>query len=173
MSYFDFNRTWEQYYPLVYGYFFRRVNQRQDVEDLTSMVLEDFLQVLSNPDKVKRVQNIHGYLWKIAHNYLYHFIDRKTKRPLPISLDDNLEACDQMVEDQRSDYYEQRLEHVLNCVKKELSGQEYDIVELAIIKEVKSPEIGARLQLKADNVRKKLSRALDKLREKCRAVWEQ
>jgi hypothetical protein len=30
--------TWEEYYPKVYGYFLRRVNNHTDVEDLTCKI---------------------------------------------------------------------------------------------------------------------------------------
>jgi RNA polymerase sigma factor (sigma-70 family) len=172
MSYFDSTHAWETYYPSVYGYFFRRVEQRQDVEDLTCLVLEDFLQVLSSPEKMQRIQNIHAYLWRIAHNYLADFIDHKTKRQLPISLDENLERIDQMVDEKRSDQYQHRVTHLLECMKKELRGEDYTIVQLSVIEDLKSSKIGEQLSLKAENVRKKLSRALQKLRERCRAVWE-
>jgi DNA-directed RNA polymerase specialized sigma24 family protein len=34
----DVEKQWSEYYPKVYGYFFRRLNSREDVEDLTCKI---------------------------------------------------------------------------------------------------------------------------------------
>ena len=80
-------QKWDVYYPKVYGYFFRRVNNKTDVEDLTSMVLHKFFEVLINPEKSATLNNKNGYLWKIAHNHLVDFIKNKQKRPIVISIE--------------------------------------------------------------------------------------
>jgi DNA-directed RNA polymerase specialized sigma24 family protein len=77
MSNFNINAEWEIYYPKVYGYFFRRLNNRLDVEDLTSLVLSQFFQTLLDQEKASRILNQNAYLWKIARNQLATFIDTK------------------------------------------------------------------------------------------------
>ena len=44
---------WDELYPKVYAYFLRRVDNRLDVEDLTSITLTSFLEKYRrNPDKI-------------------------------------------------------------------------------------------------------------------------
>jgi RNA polymerase sigma factor (sigma-70 family) len=171
MNEINLSAQWDTYYPKVYGYFFRRVDNKTDVEDLASLVMTDFLQLLSDSEKLARVRSPHAYLWKIAHNYLVEFIARRTKHRLPVSLDDNLERVDREVDSHRSPRYQERIQGLLHCMQKELQDQDYQIVTLSLIDEVPSKEVAVTLKLTAVNVRKRLSRALDKLREQCRKAW--
>lgn len=173
MSNFNINKEWEIYYPKVYGYFFRRLSNRQDVEDLTSLVLFQFFQTQSNPEKSTQIINKHGYLWKIAHNQLATFINTKTKQVVQVSLDDNLDSIQSDLENQTSSEYKLRIEKLLECIKKSLTGLDFSIVNMSLIKDRKSPDIANILNLTAQNVRKRLSRSVTKLKAQCRAVWKQ
>ena len=51
---------WNELYPRVYGYFYRRIDNQTAVEDLTASVLSSFLKNVEN-GKIKK--NNFGYLW--------------------------------------------------------------------------------------------------------------
>jgi RNA polymerase sigma factor (sigma-70 family) len=170
-STFDFDSAWQSYFPKVYGYFYRRLNNKLDVEDLTSITLQQFFVTISDPDKAERVKNQDAYLWKIAHNQLAQFIDRKTKQQITVGLDENLDTINLDLEKHRSTTYLARVESLKKCIAKVLNGQDQQIIMLSLVEDLKSHEVGQELNIKPDNVRQRLSRGLKKVRDKCKAVW--
>jgi RNA polymerase sigma factor (sigma-70 family) len=167
----DAKQLWEEYYPSVYGYFFRRVNNREDVEDLTSIVMTAFLDNLLNTEK--SIQNPHGLLWKIAHNQLALFIRNKNKNPMAIGLEDTDFEIDREIEDQRSFHYRDRVEILMECANKQLKDIELFIVEQIIMLDKKATQISDQIQLSSQNTRQKLSRSLKKLRQNCLQIWQE
>ena len=172
MSYTNINYEWEFYYPKVYGYFFRRVDNRLDVEDLTSLVLSQFLEIILDEQKSVRILNKNAYLWKIAHNQLVTFINTKSKQIVSVGLNDSFEIIDERAELEKSSYYRNRIENLLHCIKQNLNGTDFNIVNLSLVEDRKSPEVAVILNLTALNVRKRLSRSVSKLKDKCKNVWQ-
>jgi RNA polymerase sigma factor (sigma-70 family) len=175
MTEVNIEKLWMEYYPKVYGYFFRRLNSRLDIEDLTSVTLTVFLNALTNSDK--KIQNKNAYLWKIAHNQLLVFIHAKSTKPLPISIDDDNnfvanEVFSDETEDNRSEGLKSRIAKLMQCVKNHLNQNEVFIVEQIVMEDKKATEVAISLNLNADNVRQKLSRSLKKLRRQCTQIWE-
>jgi RNA polymerase sigma factor (sigma-70 family) len=164
-------QEWEEYYPKVYGYFFRRLNNRLDVEDLTSIVLTYFLQTISDPEKSGRVQNRNAYLWKIAHNQLATFIRTKSKQVMTVGFDENTDSIDEKLENERSWNFKDRTEKLLHCIEKNLKDLDLQIVKQSLIEDRISSEVATNLNLTAVNVRKRLSRSVTKLRKECQKVW--
>ena len=154
---------WNQWYNKVYGYFFRRLDSRSDVEDLTAITLNDFF--LKND-----VKNPQGLIWIIARNKLTDYIRVKPKHQT-VSLDnlpENLVSQSNLY----SDTYLSRINHLKDCVKKNLKEQDYKIVELCTVCDFSSEAVAAELSLTPANVRQKLSRSLKKVREICRRIWQ-
>jgi len=169
MTQSQITETWNEYYPKIYGYYFRRLSNQADVEDLTSITLTSFLEVLINPDK--QLANPHGFLWKIAHNQLCVFIKNKTKNPIPISLNENFEI-DPEIEDYKSGYQTQRVSKLMECVQNSLTGIDKLIVTQVILYDQKAVDVAKEINLKPENVRQKLSRSLKKLRQTCIQIWK-
>lgn len=168
---------WEYYYPKVYGYFFRRVNNRLDVEDLTSLVLSNFFGTLLDENKAVQIQNKNAYLWSICRNALLNFIYYKQK-DITVSLEDidhslTLEQSVQSrsIENFYSQHYQSRLQNLLECLRKQLSALEYQIIEMSFLQEMTSKQIAEKVNLTATNVRQKISRSLKKVRDKCKKLW--
>lgn len=67
---------WNELYPRVYGYFWRRIENQSTVEDLTANTLSSFLINVQNG---KIARDNFGYLWQIARNYLFEYCRRKPK----------------------------------------------------------------------------------------------
>ncbi len=173
---------WDYWYPRVYGYFYKRVNDKTEVEDLTA-------NTLSTVFMAQNVQNIQAYMWKVAHNYLVKFINTKSTTPMMVALDENIDGWqpseqelkyaqryEAKYEDESEDrvptHYEQKLNQLKQCILNKLSDPlDLQLIELSIYEEKNSTEIGKLLELKADTVRQKLSRLLKKLRSHCLELW--
>ena len=69
----DLQEMWKVYFPRVYGYFFRRISNREDVDDLTSIVMTSFIQARMEKD----IETIESYLWAIARTQLYFIYSQK------------------------------------------------------------------------------------------------
>jgi RNA polymerase sigma factor (sigma-70 family) len=164
-------KLWSEYYPKVYGYYYRRVNNRQDCEDLTSLVLTNFINKMTDPDK--QIQSPNGYLWRSAHNHLINFIKSKSIHPTIVGIEgDVVDVIDQEVENHRSDNYNQKVSELLECVQNQLQGVELQIVEEVVMNDKKSVDVAKTINLSAQNTRQKLSRSLKKLRQKCLDLWQ-
>ena len=111
--------VFETYFPKVFGYYYKRLNNRQDVEDLTQISLGIFLIKLKE-NKVKS-DFIAGYLWKICRSQLANFINNKSKNPLPISLNDQ-DWIPSSNPYEESKTYQNRLDDLIKCASKIISG---------------------------------------------------
>ncbi len=163
----DVDAAWEYWYPRVYGYFFKRVGLREEVEDLTSNTLTT---VFTAPN----IQNLQAYMWRVAHNYLVKYINTKNTEPSPISLNEEWIAGEykEEVESTISDNYVNKIQQLVNCVNDHLTKElDKKLVQLSIMEQKNSTEIAAILNLKPDNIRQKLSRTLKKLKQKCIDLW--
>jgi RNA polymerase sigma-70 factor, ECF subfamily len=163
----NYIELWDNYYPKVFGYFYRRLNNHQDVEDLCSVTLASFFACL----KKGNVQNYNALLWKIAHNQLVSFIRSKSKNPISIDLSLSENQFDTQVENGRSDNYKYKLEHLQECIKNQLTDSQQEIVHKSIIEDKKSYEVALEIGITADNVRQILSRSIKKLKAKCKELW--
>jgi DNA-directed RNA polymerase specialized sigma24 family protein len=147
-------------YDKVFGFFFRRVFDKQAVEELASETLSDFL--ISGRDP----QYDYGYLWGIAKNKLRTYINSKSK-------DLGYSALVEDSEDfSYSPSYTQRTDSLLECAKNNLSNQDFEIVELSILCDFSSNRVSDETGLTPVNVRVKLSRSLKKLRTHCLELWK-
>lgn len=163
----DIDKQWREYYPKVYGYFFRRLGSREDVEDLTSMCLSTFFtKLLDSPDQVK---NPPAYLWKIVYNQLNLFLRNKIKHPVPISIDDDFDATEN--NDNFSQSFLEKTEKVWELAKLHCSKDELLILEAVFMDNKKSSQIAVELNLRADTIRQRLKRTLNKLRKHLKPIW--
>ena len=155
---------WAEYYPKVYGYFFRRVDNRTDVEDLTSITLTEFFNhVLDNP----QITNPHGYLWRVAYHTLVNFVRRKSKRPTTVPLEpeqimevipDNLET------ELEAKTLSQKFDQILLDAKTELSPEEYKLFSAVYLDGEAVKTVAKRHHLKPNTLSVKLRRILAKLK---------
>lgn len=171
MNYNDNELTelWTELYPKVYGYFYRRVNSRTDVEELTASTMNTVFTA-------KRVDNIYAYLWKVAHNHLVKYINTKTTSPIIVSMDENLDAwqpeySEYELTEQPASGYNQRIQDLLDCVKANYGNPDDErLLFMSLVEEKNSTQIAILLNLSSDNVRQRLSRLVKKIRVKCSAI---
>ncbi len=133
--------------------------------------MHGFLDGLSNPQKT--ISNPQAFLWKIAHNQLVTFIRFKSKQQIPLSIENDEEfEVDVDMESSRSQHYTDKVNDLMQCLRNQIEGIELEIVELSILDDRTSNEVSQILNLTAVNVRKKLSRALQKVRIQCLELWQ-
>lgn len=163
----ELEEKWNYWYPRVYGYFYKRVDYRAEVEDLTA-------NTMNTAFTAKNVLNFQAYIWRVAHNYLVKYINTKNTAPTPISLNEDW-VSGELHEDSEviiSDHYTQKISQLMECVKNNIKdADEQKLIQLSVIEEKNSTQIAQILDLKADNVRQKLSRLLKRLRKKCIELW--
>jgi RNA polymerase sigma-70 factor, ECF subfamily len=163
----NYNKLWDEYYPKLFGYFYRRVNNRQDVEDLTSLTLVGFFAAIQRSEAVSQ----NALIWRIAHNQLVNFIRTKSKNPISIDFSTDENILDEKVENIRSDNYIYKMEALLQCINNQLTDEQKSIVQSSIIDDKKSHDIAIEMNMTASNVRQILSRSINKLKAKCKQLW--
>jgi RNA polymerase sigma factor (sigma-70 family) len=156
----DLQELWETYFPRIYGYFYRRVTNRADVDDLTSIVMTSFIQSQSS----KPIDNIEAYLWSIARTQLALFIRNKSKTPVTLEMTTNIEKSDDFETKQMAITLEMRLDRLFQIMDTYLSHEERSIFTLAYQDGYNSTQIGEKLGIKANTIRQKLSRILTKIK---------
>jgi RNA polymerase sigma factor (sigma-70 family) len=167
----DVVEAWNYWYPLVYGYFYRRVNNPTDVEDLTANTLNAFFMKAE-------IENDKGFVWQTAKNQLYKYIESKKLIPDMINLDDNYDAekqtyayFEEHIETKYSVHYREKMKQLLDCCRKQLNKQDYEIVFSSIIDNQNSTEIGNDLNISPATIRQKLKRSIIKLKKGCTTLW--
>ena len=108
---------WNELYPRVYGYFWRRIDNRSHVEDLTALVLSNFL---FNLESGKIEQDNFGYLWQIAKNTLFEYCRGKSKNFISLT-DFDEDKIDQKLINQTNEL----IEKIKNAAQKCLSTDEF------------------------------------------------
>ena len=166
----NFQVEWEYWYPRVYGYFYKRISSKIEVEDLTA-------NTLTTVFLAKDVINIQGYMWKVAHNYLVRYIDTKSKSPIVVGWDENQswipdENSLQTEDETISSVYSTKMANLRICTENQLANdEEKSLIQLSVYEEKNSTEIGNYLNLKPGTVRQKLARLLLKIKTHCTALW--
>jgi len=170
----NIDEQWNYWYPRVYGYFFKRVEDKQLVEDLTA-------QTITTVFLAKNVQNFKAYMWKVTHNYLVKYIHTKSTIPMTVGWSEAIDldqyqqpqfGLDENLETARSQNYRRLLKEMTDCFYANLSNEtDKKIIHLSIVQEKNSTQIAQELGLVAGTVRQKLARTIDKLRRKCVHIW--
>ena len=159
MTDYELKLFWDNYYPKVFGFFFKRVQSLSDVEDLTSLIMTQILQKLADQHEI---ENLHSYLWKMCRYKLHDYINQKKNLPNLVELkeydDDGLLTSPQST-------YKIQADEILKFAKSYIKDDEYFILEMNLIQEFNSTEIGQKLNIKANTVRQKLKRIIHKLQK--------
>ena len=167
---------WNEYYFKVYNYFYKRVNGKYEVEELTAQTMNSAFLAKINKD----IDFFDGYLWKVAHNYLVKYIRTKSLSPMIVALDENINSIeskpvfevDQEAEDLNSIQYQQKLKQLIDCINFNIKNdQDKAIIKLSIYEDKTAAQIGEVYNLTKETVRQRLSRNIRKLRQNCLDVW--
>jgi RNA polymerase sigma factor (sigma-70 family) len=151
---------WNEYYPRVYGYFFKRVSDSSAVDDLTSLTLSSYITTLNT----KEIDKPMAYLWQIARNQLCLYIKSKSKTAVSVEDIEIFEAQQTTEENEISTRYRSLLEQVLLDAQSTLTSTELDILRRSYFEGQSSAQIALDLNQTPGNIRQILSRTLTKLK---------
>lgn len=151
---------WNEYYPRVYGYFFKRVTSQADVDDLTSVTMTGFIQNLDT----KEILQPAGFLWKIARNQLCLYIKHKSKNPISIEDLDDFESLETTEDSEISEKYRDLLQQVLLKAETYLTADDLNILKRSYFEEQTSVQIAKDMDTTPGNIRIRLMRITQKLK---------
>jgi RNA polymerase sigma factor (sigma-70 family) len=161
MNHQELEHIWDKYFPRVYGYFYKRITNRSDVEDLSSITMTALFIKLSKSD----IENIEGYLWQIARTQLCLFIRKKKSIPIMTEIIAELFIDDQSFLDiQHQLTKKQLLVKINKLAEQHLKTDEQQLLNLAYKQNLNSTQIAKITDIKPATIRKKLTRAIAKLK---------
>jgi len=113
----EITNLWNDLYPQVYGYFYRRIDNKNTVEDLTALVLSSFLENVAN-GKIEKTN--FGYLWQIARNSLFEYCRQKSKNFISLSNFD-----EKFIDERLKNQTNELIEKIKNAAQKCLKNDEF------------------------------------------------
>ena len=146
----------------VYRYFYFRLGNVKDAEDLTSQV---FLKAYKDLPRYRNQGAFSAWLFSIAHARLvdhYRKGSRKSAREIDI---EKLEIPSNLPGPLSQATAQSEIEQLFSLLK-DLTEKEQTLIHLRFIAELSYREIGEILGCKADTARKSVSRLLDRLKLK-------
>jgi RNA polymerase sigma-70 factor (ECF subfamily) len=154
-----YKRIYVRWLSPVYRYFYSRIGNSKDAEDLTSQV---FLKVYEDLPRYRERGLFSAWLFTIVRNKAIDFFRTGSRE---ISLEISLEIVDPM--DETPDLLTQtvrtdeirRLRDLIRCLPEE----ERELIRLRFVVELRYREIGVVLNRKEDAIRKSITRLLDRL----------
>jgi RNA polymerase sigma-70 factor (ECF subfamily) len=150
-----FRPVYEKWLPRVYRYFYFRVGNEKDAEDLASQV---FLQAFEAIPRYRDRARFSTWLFTIAHSRMVDYYRRKRA---VISLDEVEEMPITDDFSARSDRKEE-IQQVLSLLKS-LPEDEQELIRLRFVADLSYGEIGDILHRREDSVRKATTRLLQRL----------
>lgn len=156
-----FEELYEQYYSPIFRYIAKRINNRQDAEDLAANVFVAAYRNYAGFDPSRA--SAATWLYMICSSRLKNYYrDRKDS----VSLDDEDDpvdvSSDELVED--AVLLEEQNEMLRRAVDS-LPEKQRDVVKMKYFKNMSAADIAAELGTTAGNVRVILNRSMDKMRE--------
>jgi RNA polymerase sigma-70 factor (ECF subfamily) len=153
----QFAPLYERYFPRIYGYCLRRVENTEAAEDLTSLI---FTRALSSLHDYKG-GSVPAWLFRIAHNTVAnHYRSRRTHLSLERSEIDLVDEQDAPAE--RMEQAEQR--RALRGLMTALPDDQQELLALKLVGELTAEEISVVLGKKPGAVRVELHRIIKRLR---------
>ncbi|MBL7061285.1 MAG: sigma-70 family RNA polymerase sigma factor [Dehalococcoidia bacterium] len=162
----SFTALYEEHMTYVFRYINYRVGNRNEAEDLTSVVFEKALAAFHRYDRDKAAPQT--WLLTIARNTVTDYFRKSSKRnSLPLESAVGIESADPspQEETERREEYEQ-----LRVCLATLAHREQEIISLKFGAELNNRQIASVLGLSENNVGTMLFRAVCKLRN-CFKDW--
>lgn len=150
-----FKPVYEKWLPRVYRYFYFRVGNEKDAEDLTSQV---FLQVCEALPRYRNSARFSTWLFTIAHSRMVDFYRRK--RP-EIELENAAQMPSPEVMVSGIDRQEE-IGQVISLLRR-CTSEEQELIRLRFFADLNYAEIGVILHKREDAVRKATTRLIQRL----------
>lgn len=152
----EFKQLYLKWLKPVYRYFYFRIGNEKDAEDLTSQV---FLKIFQDLPRYRNQGSFSAWLFTIAHARVVDFY-RKGNREVP--LENAIHAVS--ISDPLSRTIQAEAFEQINYLFNDLTEDEQELIRLRYAANLNYREIGQILNRKEDSVRKTLSRLLDRIR---------
>ncbi len=151
-----FRPVYEKWLPRVYRYFFFRVGNEKDAEDLTSQV---FLQVCETLPRYRTSARFSTWLFTIAHSRMVDFYRRQHP-------EFDLESVAQIPAPDTASHQVDRHEDIERLIGllKICTNEEQELIRLRFAADLNYAEIGVILHKREDAVRKSISRLIQRLK---------
>lgn len=159
-----FKRLYLKWLPPVYRYFYYRIGDVKDAEDLTSQV---FLKVYEELPRYRDRGQFSAWLFTIVRHKMTDFF-RSQKPTLSFETADGaIQTSDLLAQTIKTDEIE-RLQKIIRS----LPDDEQELIRLRFVVGLGYREIGALLNRKEDAIRKSLSRLLARLQSQLEDTHE-
>ena len=153
-----FERIYEQFYPRVYSYILRKINNTHDAEDMASDIFVYCYHHFSDYDPEKA--SVATWLYLIVNSRVKNYF-RDKKVTVDIQTMENILLAEDPTPVDAVELEEERA--VLAQALEMLPATQRKIVILRYFYDKSAPEIARQLGISPGNVRTTLSRALDRL----------
>lgn len=152
---------YDKYFDQIYRYVYRRVSDKEMVNDLVSQTFYDALAHIKSFEW--RGYPFSSWLYKIAHNNVLKWY-REHSKAQKVSLDDIGELADLTV-DQKRDASQKEKQLEVQKVLDQLEPEEREIIRLKFFEEVSNIEIAEIMGLSANHIGVKVYRTLKKVKQ--------
>lgn len=157
----NFVGLYDKYFDQIYRYVYRRVNDKETVEDLVSQTFYDALSHLC--DFEWRGFPFSAWLYKIAHNNVLKWYREQSKMQV-VELENDLDTADKSI-DYVSDLRNKETSMEISELLDKLEPEEREIIRLKFYEEVSNVEIAEIMGLSANHIGVKIFRALKKVKQ--------
>jgi RNA polymerase sigma-70 factor (ECF subfamily) len=151
----EFRQLYLKWFKRIYRYFYFRVANEKDAEDLTSQV---FLRVYEDLPRYCSRGCFSAWLFRIAHARVVDFYRSQSRAVALDGVEQPEVSADLLTQSVQQDDVRQ----VLRIIQ-QLSAEEQELIRLRFMAELSYREIGQVLDRKEDAVRKSLSRLLERM----------
>ncbi len=152
---------YDKYFDQIYRYVYRRVSDKDTVQDLVSQTFYDALAHIKSFEW--RGFPFSSWLYKIAHNNVLKWY-REQSKSQKVSLDDINELPD-LNADQKLDASRKEKQLEVQKVIDQLEPEEREIIRLKFFEEISNIEIAEVMGLSANHIGVKVYRTLKKVKQ--------
>jgi len=156
-----FGRFYQQYLPRVYQYVNYRVGNRNEVEELTSIIFEKALTKFGSYDSRKAAFST--WIFSIAHNTVIDYY-RERSRKQQLTKDEEFRMAEPSTSIEEEAVRSEEILKLRQCLAK-LNHNEQELISLKYSGEMTNREIARITGYSESNVGTILCRAIHKLRE--------
>ncbi|HLG25821.1 MAG TPA: sigma-70 family RNA polymerase sigma factor [Candidatus Gracilibacteria bacterium] len=156
-----FAALYDKYFDQIYRYVYRRVSDKETVNDIVSQTFYDALSHMKSYEW--RGFSFSAWLYKIAHNNVLKWY-REVGKMHVVDIEEGQQIPDKTV-DHVGDLRQKELKDEIQGVLDRLEYEEREIIRLKFFEEVSNIEIAEIMGLSANHIGVKVFRALKKVKQ--------
>lgn len=156
----DFEPLYNQYFERIFRFVYQRVDSKEDASDITAQV---FLKALINLKKFEfKAVPFSAWLYRIAVSELSNFYT-KSKKDRSVNID--TVQFHEFFEGSNIDLNDERIERITDALMY-ISEVDLMLIEMRFFENRSFKEIGDIMKITGNNVKVKVYRVIDKLKQK-------